>query len=56
MEKKIMIDDQQRVTALIIAKIRMNIIMPKFKRKCMKITFYPLTNSAKNSRKFKLLT
>lgn len=55
--KKIMIDGQQRVTALMTAIMGIRtLLMLTFKRKSIKIAFYPLTNSARNTRKSKLLT
>lgn len=49
-----MIDGQQRVTAY--KQCGWILSTPNFKRKNIKIACYPLTNSARNTRKLKLLS
>lgn len=52
--KKIMIDGQQRVTALMTAIMGMEIINDDFRRKRIKIAFNPLANPENDEERFKV--
>ncbi|MCD8288395.1 MAG: DUF262 domain-containing protein [Prevotella sp.] len=52
--KKIMIDGQQRVTALMTAIVGMDIINSDFQKKRIKISFNPLANPENDEERFKV--